>query len=270
MKKKTIRIREKTIKDFGDQWEIHGDIKKNFWSSNSMFEDHFGKLFNPSNIKNKTICEIGSGSGRILSMLLSYNPKLVYGVEPSNNGYKKIKKNLNNFKNLKIINKSGEKFKVSKTFDFIFSIGVLHHIVNPSDVIKNARKHLKKNGSLLIWVYGYENNKFYIMIYSLLSLITKILPDKLLDIFSSVLNYLIEPYIYLCRFINLPLKNYLLNVFAKCGWKERKYIIFDQLNPAYAKYYKKEELKELLMKNGFKNLKFYHRHKYSWTVKAKK
>ena len=29
MKKKTIRIREKTIKDFGDQWEIHGDIKKN-------------------------------------------------------------------------------------------------------------------------------------------------------------------------------------------------------------------------------------------------
>ena len=52
MKKKTIRIREKTIQDFGDQWEIHGDIKKNFWSSNSMFKDHFGKLYLLDNYSN--------------------------------------------------------------------------------------------------------------------------------------------------------------------------------------------------------------------------
>ena len=206
-------------------------------------------------------------------MILNYNPKLLYAVEPSISGYKKIKKNFNNFKNLKklkIINKSGENFKISRKFDYIFSIGVLHHIINPSDVIKNARKHLKKNGSFLIWVYGYENNKLYLRIYNFLCIITKILPDKLLDILSSSLNYLIEPYIYLCKFINLPLKNYLIKVFSKCGWKERKYIIFDQLNPEYAKYYKKEELKQLLKKNGFNKLEFYHRHKYSWTVKAKK
>ena len=273
MIKKFKNIRKKTIQDFGNQWRIHGEIKKNFWSSKLMFKDHFGKLFNPIKIKNKTICEIGSGSGRILAMILNYNPKLLYAVEPSISGYKKIKKNFNNFKNLKklkIINKSGENFKISRKFDYIFSIGVLHHIINPSDVIKNARRHLKKNGSFLIWVYGYENNKLYLRIYNFLCIITKILPDKLLDILSSSLNYLIEPYIYLCKFINLPLKNYLIKVFSKCGWKERKYIIFDQLNPEYAKYYKKEELKQLLKKNGFNKLEFYHRHKYSWTVKAKK
>ena len=100
--------------------------------------------------------------------------------------------------------------------------------------------------------------------------ITKKLPNNILNFFSSILNVLIEPYIFLCRFINLPLKGFLLNVFSKCSWKRRKYIIFDQLNPEYAHYYKKEELVDELGKAGFSDLKFYHRYNYSWTVVCKK
>ena len=269
MKVKIQKIRKKTITDFGEQWKIHGEIKKNFWSSKKMFLDHFGSLFNPNTIKGKKICEIGSGSGRIISMLLKFKPKIIYSIEPSIAGYLKIKKNHKGEKKLKIINQSGENFTSPLKFDFIFSIGVLHHIKEPSDVIKNAKKYLKKNGKLIIWVYGYENNLMYICFYKLLSIFTKMMPDKILDFVSSFLNLLIEPYIFICRFLKLPLREYLLNVFSKCGWKERKYIIFDQLNPEYAKYYKKNELKKLLKKNGFNKLNFYHRHKYSWTVEAK-
>ena len=50
MRKKLKNIRKKTIQDFGNQWKIHGEIKKNFWSSKLMFKDHFGKLFNPIKI----------------------------------------------------------------------------------------------------------------------------------------------------------------------------------------------------------------------------
>ena len=66
--------------------------------------------------------------------------------------------------------------------------------------------------------------------------------------------------------INLPLKNYWINVFNKYGWEKRKDVIFDQLNPAYAKYYKKDEIEKELIDAGFSNLKIHHRHNYSWTV----
>ena len=39
--------------------------------------------FNLNEIKNKLIMEVGSGSGRILKNLLKYNPKKIFGVEPS-------------------------------------------------------------------------------------------------------------------------------------------------------------------------------------------
>ena len=81
-----------------------------------------------------------------------------------------------------------------------------------------------------------------------------------------VLNIILVPYIFLCKFINLPLKNYFICVFSKFNWQRRNHVIFDQLNPNYSKYYKKSEIEKELTDAGFINLKFYHIHKYSWTV----
>ena len=47
-------------------------------------------------------------------------------------------------------------------------------------------------------------------------------------------------------------------------------MIFDQLNPSYAKYFKKEDLENLLQQSGFKKFELIHRHKYSWTIIAEK
>ena len=92
------------------------------------------------------------------------------------------------------------------------------------------------------------------------------MPDKIVYKIAGFLNLLLQPYIYVCKYINLPLRNYWLKVFNKCGWKKRNDMIFDQLNPAYAKYYKKKEIEKELLDAGFINLKFHHRHGYSWTV----
>jgi hypothetical protein len=62
------------------------------------------------------------------------------------------------------------------------------------------------------------------------------------------------------------MRDYLLNVFAKCGMQKRKYIIFDQLNPSYVKYYMKNELIEIMTEAGFHGIEIHHRHGYSWTA----
>jgi len=261
--------RKKTIADFGDQWVIHGKIEHN-WISDEKFQDHFGDVFDPRVLENKIVCDVGSGCGRIVKFISRHNPKKIYAVEPSIAGVNSMKKNLSDLSNLEIINTSGELFKTKQLCDYIISIGVIHHIKNPIDVLKNIHTNLKDDGLLVIWVYGYENNLLYLLFYKSICSITKKLPNNVLDFFSSILNVMIEPYIFLCRFINLPLKEFLLNVFSKCSWKRRKYIIFDQLNPEYSHYYKKEELVYELEKAGFSNLRFYHRYNYSWTVVCRK
>lgn len=259
--------REKTVKDFGDQFFRH-DSLGDYWASDSMFRDHFGDIFDPVEIKDKLVAEVGSGSGRIIRMILKYKPKHVFAIEPSK-GIEIAKRNLKDFSNISYINEAGDKFKLNNNeggVDYIFSLGVIHHIKNPKDVLLNIHRTLKENGKFIIWVYGYENNEFYVLLYKFLSNFTKRMNDSALELFSNLLNLILAPYIFLCGFFKLPMRSYFIKVFGKCSFKHRKYIIFDQLNPAYAKYYKKDELISDLKAANFKIDKYYHRHNYSWTV----
>ena len=267
----TNKIRSKTIEDFNDQWKIINELNTNdYLDSEEMLLDYLSDLVELTEINNKVIAEVGSGNGRIVKNLLKHNPKKLYAIEPSENGINNILKNLKKYSSLKTIQSDGVSFKTDELCDLIFSLGVIHHIKKPTDVLKNIKNNLKTEGKIIIWVYGHENNFLYILIYQMLSIITKKLSDKTLYKFASLLNILIVPYIFLCRYFNLPLKKYLIKVFDKCGWEQRKYIIFDQLNPLYSKYYKKEEIEKELIDSGFTNLKFHHRHGYSWTVVGEK
>jgi hypothetical protein len=43
-------------------------------------------------------------------------------------------------------------------------------------------------------------------------------------------------------------------------------VVYDQLNPAYAKYYTHQEAHDALAQHGFTDIRLHHRHGYSWTV----
>jgi hypothetical protein len=100
--------------------------------------------------------------------------------------------------------------------------------------------------------------------------ITKKLPDFLLALIANIFNIVMSVYIWLCEFINLPMKKYVLKVFDKLDWHSRKMVIFDQLNPSYAKYYCKNEAENLLKFSCFKNIRIINRHNYSWTISGEK
>ena len=68
----------------------------------------------------------------------------------------------------------------------------------------------------------------------------------------------------------LPMRDYMLSLFQKLSWEKRNYVIFDQLNPSYSKYYKRREVESLMNNAGFSVVDIINRHGYSWTVVAKK
>ena len=259
---------KESYKEFGEQFMIDSNID-DYWGSKDMLKD----IVNPftlTSVKNKVIMEVGVGSGRILNNLVKFLPKKAIAVEPSqaikiakkNNALSKVK--------IEFLNLKAEDIKIKKKVDYVFSLGVIHHIPNYKKACKRIYDSLKPNGKFIIWVYGYEGNELYLLIFNNIRRITRILPDSVLRIFCTFLNLVCYLYIFLCKFIKLPMQQYMLEVFGKCSFEKRNYIIFDQLNPSFSKYFKKKELTDLLKDSGFKNVNINHRHGYSWLAIAKK
>ena len=257
-----------SISDFGKQFKYHNNLD-DYWGSLEILKDIVNP-FDLSLIKNKIICEMGVGSGRILKNLIKLSPKKIYAIEPSETI--EIAKKNNEYAEVEILFKkiSGQMINFKNEIDYIFSIGVIHHIPDAEIVCKKIYESLKPKGKFVIWLYGKEGNELYLFIFNNLRKITKFMPDKFLNLFSIFLNFFLSIYIFFCRYLNLPLKNYMINVLKKCSFEKRKYIIFDQLNPSYSKYYTKQDVETLLTKSGFKKIEIFNRHQYSWTAIAEK
>ena len=260
--------RRDTIKDFGKQFKYHNKID-DYWGGEEMINDIVNP-FDLSLIKNKIVCEVGIGSGRILKNLIKFSPRKIYAIDPSE-AIEVAKKN-NEDSKIEISYKkiSGQMINFKNEIDYIFSLGVIHHIPEAEIVCKKIYESLKPQGKFIIWLYGKEGNELYLFIFNNLRKITRFMPDKILNLFSILLNLFLSVYIFFCKYLNLPLKNYMMHVLKKCSFEKRKYIIFDQLNPSYSKYYTKKEVETLLSKSGFQKFEIVNRHQYSWTAIAEK
>ena len=255
-----------TIKDFGDQFNKYHDIS-GVWGSNEILED-FVYPFDLKQIKNKSICEVGTGSGRLLKNFLNYNPKSITAIDPAD--CIEIAKKNNHGKNIEYLQIDSTKMNIHDKYDYVFSIGVIHHIPDAEKAVENIYNSLKSGGKFIMWVYGYENNAIYVLIFNNLRRILSRLPDFIVEIFSFAFTLLTYVYIFLCKFIKLPLRKYFLKVFSKFSFKHKFYVIFDQLNPKYSKYYKKQEVLDLIKNADFVIEDIYHKDEYSWTIIGKK
>lgn len=260
---------KQTILDYSLQWTRYTD-NSGYYGSVALLQDIFGPLLPTDYVKNLTVCDIGSGTGRIVNMLLEAGAKHVVAIEPSE-AYKALKVNTDSRKDrVTLIHDIGESLPPRGDIDLVVSFGVLDHITNPILTIKAAYKALKPGGKMLIWVYGYEGNQLYLSVFVPLRYITKRLPHDILAFICKLLCFAAELYGFMGRFLPLPLRSYFLNHFLKLTHDKRELTIYDQLRPTYAKYYRKQEAIKLLSTAGFINVEVYHRHGYSWTVVGNK
>src|ERR1700760_2051290 len=75
-------LKNQTIGDFGEQWTKFRD-NSDYYASTELFADLLGPLYSLDELKGKQVADIGSGTGRIVNMLLDGGAKHVVAVEPS-------------------------------------------------------------------------------------------------------------------------------------------------------------------------------------------
>ncbi len=262
-------LHQKVIRDFGEQWNALQD-NSGYYGDIKVLEDICSPLLKIKDLQNKFIIDIGSGNGRLTNLLIKAGAAHVFSLEPSSSYNILLKNTEINKSKITYINTDGSNIPDYMSYDYAFSIGVLHHIPNPNPTIISAFNCLKKGGFMLIWVYGAEGNFLYLFMAKILRLITVLMPHNLLYKLSKFLIKPLKFYAFLSTHIKLPMYQYMRNHINKLNDSSLLITIYDQLNPSYAKYYKKHEALALLKSNGFQNCKIHHRHGYSWTIIGQK
>jgi len=260
---------QKTIEDFGQQWS-HFTDNTGYYGSTDILKDICGPHFNLENFKQKTIIDIGAGTGRLTNLLIESGAKHVYALEPSKAFDVLLKNTTKNAEKITYLHTTGDNIPNDIHYDFAISIGVIHHIPDPVPTLKSAIMHLKPGGKIIIWLYGKEGNRLYLFFASFIRLITIKIPNNYLIYISKKLVNPLRLYGILCKSFKLPMHEYMKKHINKLDNASLLITIYDQLNPHHAKYYKKDEAFSLLEDRGLINIRIYHRHGYSWTLVGEK
>jgi len=257
--------RDQTISDFGDQWTRHTE-NPDYYGSVELFADIIAPFLTLEDVRDKKCADIGSGTGRIVLMMLAAGAASVVAVEPSRAYDVLVRNTAHAADRVRCLNVAGESIP-KEGFDIVLSIGVLHHIPDPAPVVRAAFDALRPGGRMLVWLYGREGSRAYQSIFVPVRLITRNLPVRVNEILAWMLYPVVLAYAALTRRVPaLPLSNYLANVYMRFPSAERRLVILDQINPRWAKYYSRDEAEALLCDAGFRNVQLHHRHGYSWTV----
>lgn len=149
-----------------------------------------------------------------------------------------------------------------ESFDFVFSIGVMHHDKDTRAVFDAVAKMVKPGGRYSVWLYR-KNQWWQEAINSgLRKITTKMRPEKL------------EPWCRLGAWLGgLPVINKTLNKVVNFSnhpnWENRVCDTFDWFAPAYQYHHTTEELKSWFEAAGFTDLKVLPPEKkgtvYLWT-----
>ncbi len=246
---------------FGYEWNKFNKIIPEY-------ELQFLKWVHPlkkEDFKNKKILDAGCGIGRNSYWPLIYGAKEIYAFDYDKRTVAVAAKNLSKFKNSKIEFNSIYNLNFKNKFNIAFSIGVIHHLENPHLAVQKLADSVKKNGIVLIWVYGYEGNEWIVKYINPIRKITSRLPLKIINLITYLFS--IPLYTY-TKFI--PQKSPYLKQLSGFKFWHTHSIIFDQLIPRIANYWKKDEAINLLKNKGLSDINVYRVNENSWTVIGKK
>jgi SAM-dependent methyltransferase len=258
-------LTSRSIADFGEQWTRYTD-NPGHYGSLELFADILGPLAAPSEIRGQSVADIGSGTGRVVRMLAEAGAKRIVALEPSD-AFPVLKRNTADISDrIEYVQGRGEELPGDGALDLVVALGVLHHVPEPGPVVRRAYGALRPGGRLLVWLYGREGNGLYLALAKPLRALTRRMPHALLAGLCRVLDLPLVGYMWLCGRAPLPMRDYFNHHLSRLTPAIRRLTIYDQLNPAWAKYYRRHEAVKLLADAGFVDVRTHHRHGYSWTV----
>ncbi|NOY81867.1 MAG: methyltransferase domain-containing protein [Kiritimatiellaeota bacterium] len=266
-----------TAKAFGWEWQEFHELH-DLATYRAQFLDWVHPL-QPEFIRGKVILDAGCGMGRFSLVCHELGAAMVLAVD-AGEAVEAARENARDFPRVHVIQgdinrlplKRGDQARI----DFIFSIGVLHHLDDPKAGFTALTRHLRADGSIFCWVYGRENNGWIVnLVNPVRRVLTSHLPRRVLYALSWVLTLGLHP---AARLIYRPVaRNPRLNSLRRVlfyfdylawlgqfGFRHTHHVVFDHLVAPVAFYIFREELEKWFSDAGLELVRMSWRNRNSW------
>ena len=223
---------------FGYEWEKYSWVTRDY---EKQFLNWTHPL-QPSDWVGKKVLDAGCGMGRNSLWPMKFGAASVTAFDFDERSVARAKETLKEYPTASVSFKSIYDIAWKNEFDVAFSIGVIHHLREPKKALSNMVEALKPGGKLLIWVYGYEGNEWIVRYVDPIRIhVTSKLPLPLVHLLSYFCSVPLYAFVKIFKGPSAYCKQ--LSTFN--FWHVHS-IVFDQLIPDVANYWKQEEVRALV------------------------
>ncbi len=270
-------IDAETVASFGDEW-----LKFDAFSQEEIKNagDQYFDIVSSEMLNNSTkVLDLGCGSGR-WTKYMADQAGFIEAVDPSEAVFSAASV-YGDLPNVRFTQAGIDTIPFEdNSFDFVISLGVLHHIPDTAKALKTLMTKLKPGGYALIYLYYALDNRgaLYRLIFNASTLIRKViasLPKGLKHLVCDLIAVFIYlPFIGISKLVKaiIPGKAYLkvpLAYYRDKSWNIIRNDALDRFGTPLEQRFSKQEIQEMLEKAGMNRIVFSNGEPY-WHVVAQK
>lgn len=267
-----------TVDSFSKEWERFDAF--NDEELGSIGDEYFDLIGEEQAHSNAVVLDLGCGSGR-WSKYLASRVGHIDAIDPGDSVYVAARM-LQPNQNVRISRTEVSSLPFAdNTFDFIFSLGVLHHVPDTEGAVRTCQKKLKPSGWLLLYLYYRFDNRgpLFRSLFRIADGFRKgisRLPYRIRHACTDVIALLVYlPFVSIARLLKalFPGRGYYKSVPLSYYVNKRFYIMrndaLDRFGTPLEKRFTQSEIEAMLLASGFKNIRFSPNPPY-WHVIAQK
>jgi SAM-dependent methyltransferase len=265
-------VTQKTSAAFGWQWKEFVELYNEY---EAQFLDWIHPI-QPDFFRDKVVLDAGCGNGRHAFYAAKYGAREVVGMDLSD-AVDTAYENVGKMPNAHVVQGDINHPPFARAaeggpFDFIYSIGVLHHMPDPEAGFQSLVRFVRPGGAIFAWVYGRENNAVvHGFINPLRENVTTRIPPSVLPVIAwpmsvvlhSVVKGVYRPLHKTALFKALPSREYLYSL-SSFSFRRNYNIVFDHLVAPVAFYLRREEFESWFQRGKLRDVTITWRNRNSW------
>ena len=273
----TNNIDSDTVESFGEEWQKFDEFSDE--EIKNAGDQYFDIVTEEQLNSSSYVLDLGCGSGR-WTKYMADKAGFIEAIDPSDAVFNAAS-TYGKLDNVRFTQASVDTIPFpDNTFDFLISLGVLHHIPDTSKALQSVIQKLKPGGYALIYLYYALDNRgvFYKLIFHLstaLRRIVSILPRFLKQLICDIIALLIYlPFVLLSKVVKtiIPGNLYMkvpLAYYRDKSWNIIRNDALDRFGTPLEQRFSKQEITMMLEKAGMESIVFSEGEPF-WHVLAKK